>query len=290
MARKETITIPADFWRNSGMTWDEKILLIEIDAITQNGGVCSYSDAYVSEILGCSVANAKRTMDKLIENGFVKKLDGAKRGVVSCMVFPFKFKGSKKEESVPFSPYSSLSPLSPTTPITTIPPITPIIPTKKKTDARDDVVLPFTSDKFVETWNILIEQPKWKNKSVGALKISLNKLAKYAEPFAVQLMEDSIERGWQGVVFDNTDARYQAWLKNNPQKQEEKRPENYWKQDHHLYGYEDFMDYAPSEFSQLLPKMQEDLLNGQKMLVRNGLWEWPEEYPDYEIYEWLSAK
>jgi hypothetical protein len=40
----------------------------------------------------------------------------------------------------------------------------------------------------------------------------LNKLAKYHEDFAIELMEATIESGkWQRVVFPDTDAKYQEW-------------------------------------------------------------------------------
>ena len=42
--------------------------------------------------------------------------------------------------------------------------------------------------------------------------MTLNKLAKYHEDFAIELMEATIESGkWQRVVFPDTDAKYQEW-------------------------------------------------------------------------------
>lgn len=85
---------------------------------------------------------------------------------------------------------------------------------KKKEPTKPPVkrlVLPFQSDRFIEAWNTLLLQPKWKNKTNKALQLSLNKLAKYDEAFAIQLIEMTIERGWVGVVFDDTDERYQQW-------------------------------------------------------------------------------
>ena len=85
---------------------------------------------------------------------------------------------------------------------------------KKKGPTKPPVkrlVLPFQSDRFIEAWNTLLLQPKWKNKTNKALQLSLNKLSKYDEAFAIQLIEMTIERGWVGVVFDDTDERYQQW-------------------------------------------------------------------------------
>lgn len=85
---------------------------------------------------------------------------------------------------------------------------------KKKEPAKPPVkrlAIPFQSDRFTEAWNSLLVQPKWRTKTNKALQLSLNKLAKYDEAFAIQLIETAIERGWQGVVFDDTDERYKQW-------------------------------------------------------------------------------
>ena len=74
------------------------------------------------------------------------------------------------------------------------------------------------SENFMSTWAVLTAQPKWKGKTQNALVMSLKKLARYKEPFAIMLMEDAIENNWQGVVFpprpgvQGTEERYQQWL------------------------------------------------------------------------------
>lgn len=88
--------------------------------------------------------------------------------------------------------------------------ITPKGVPKKKTE----LALPHTSPEFVRTWEILRQQPKWKKKTVSALQMSLNKLGKYPEQFAIHLMEDTIAGGYQGIVFNNTDTKFQQWQKN----------------------------------------------------------------------------
>ena len=68
----------------------------------------------------------------------------------------------------------------------------------------------------MQTWRKLVQEKKWKTKSVSALQLSLNKLGRYDERFAIKLMEDAIELGWSGVVFSDTDTRYAAWMEVNP--------------------------------------------------------------------------
>ena len=84
---------------------------------------------------------------------------------------------------------------------------------KKKTssEVKESLSFPFSSDAFMQTWGKLVKEPKWKSKTVNALQLSLNKLSRYDERFAIKLMEEAIEHGWQGVVFKDTDAQYAAW-------------------------------------------------------------------------------
>lgn len=86
--------------------------------------------------------------------------------------------------------------------------VKPVKREKKKDGCLD---LPFTSDRFANVWAKLLTQPKWKNKTHDALQLSLDKLSKYDEAFAIQLIEDAIERNWQGVVFGDTDEKYRQW-------------------------------------------------------------------------------
>ena len=83
---------------------------------------------------------------------------------------------------------------------------------KKSEDTPAPLILPFSSDKFRMTWEALCEEKEWKKKTRNALQLTLNKLAKYHEDFAIELMEATIESGkWQRVVFPDTDAKYQEW-------------------------------------------------------------------------------
>lgn len=82
--------------------------------------------------------------------------------------------------------------------------------------ADQDLTLPFHDQEFVKTWNELRQQPKWRKKTSTALQKSLNQLGKFHSGFAVQLMEISIANEYQGVVFSDTPARYQQWLKVTP--------------------------------------------------------------------------
>ena len=86
---------------------------------------------------------------------------------------------------------------------------------KEETDM--ELVLPFSSESFFETWNMLLQMPKWKGKQIQSLQLALKKLARYEEEFAIYLIELAITNNWQGVIFLDTDAKYQQWKQNNLQ-------------------------------------------------------------------------
>lgn len=81
----------------------------------------------------------------------------------------------------------------------------------KKRTTKSSLSLPYESEKFVSTWNELLQEPKWKGKSVHALSLNLKDLAKYEEGFAIYLMERAIKNGTQGIVYDWTPREYQNW-------------------------------------------------------------------------------
>ena len=84
----------------------------------------------------------------------------------------------------------------------------------KNVNRKPDLIFPFDSQRFMETWNILKNEKKWKNKSQAALQTSLKQLSAFDEDFAIELMERAILGNYQGIVYSNTKAEYQK-LKSN---------------------------------------------------------------------------
>ncbi len=70
---------------------------------------------------------------------------------------------------------------------------------KNPKSERENLIFPYTSDTFMTTWNTMLGLSKWKKKQFVSLQASLNKLAKYPEPIAVQTMLNTIEGNWQGL-------------------------------------------------------------------------------------------
>ena len=75
----------------------------------------------------------------------------------------------------------------------------PISPLTKNFPSGEAIPLPYTSEEFRNTWEVLCRQPKWKKKSKDALRGSLKMLQRYPENIAIRMMENSINNGWRGL-------------------------------------------------------------------------------------------
>lgn len=64
------------------------------------------------------------------------------------------------------------------------------------------LVYPFDSENFMLAWNVLIAQPKWKNKTQAAYQTALKKLSLHNEADAIEAIEDAIAGGYQGVFTE----------------------------------------------------------------------------------------
>lgn len=90
----------------------------------------------------------------------------------------------------------------------------PLPKKKSRKEIKDEkpLVYPFSSIAFMSAWETPRQTPKWKKKLNYALQLSLDKLSKFEEEFAIRQVERAIESGWTGVVFTGTERDYQEWL------------------------------------------------------------------------------
>ena len=80
-------------------------------------------------------------------------------------------------------------------------------------NAFEQLIFPVDDEEVKRLYFVLCCSPKWGNKTLHALQMSLNKVQHYDRDFILKLIEDSIAGGWQGLVFENTDAKYQDYLR-----------------------------------------------------------------------------
>ncbi len=75
------------------------------------------------------------------------------------------------------------------------------------------IVFPFEDDEFKRKFFILCCMPKWRNKTVHAIQMQLTKLQKYDMRYVLELIDASIMNEWQGLIYSDTDKKYNEWLK-----------------------------------------------------------------------------
>ena len=192
---------------------NELLVYALIHGFSQESQGCFFGSLeYISRACGCSRPTAIETLKKLKDRGLIYKRELIENNVKMCQytaimgggkesLLPVKklYRGGK--ETIPGGGKESL-PNNKDIDNKSI---------KKSVDTPAPLILPFSSDRFRETWEALCEEKEWAKKSRNALQIALKKLGRYDEAFAIELMEKAIEKGWKGVVFDDTDAKYQEW-------------------------------------------------------------------------------
>ena len=193
---------------------NELLVYALIHGFSQEAQGCFFGSLeYISRACGCSRPTAVDTLKKLRERGLIHKRELTENNVKMCQ-YSIVVGGSK--ETLP--PVKNLNWGSKETLLggskETLPNNKTIDDNKSITKCkgtRPPLILPFSSEKFIDTWAALCEEKNWKGKTQKALQLTLNKLGRYAEEFAIELMEKTIENGWKGVVFSDTDAKYQEW-------------------------------------------------------------------------------
>lgn len=75
------IWIPIEIWESKELTWNEKILFLEIDSFTSKEKDCFFSNEYIANLLGVTENSANRILSSLISKGYVIKIsfDGRRR-------------------------------------------------------------------------------------------------------------------------------------------------------------------------------------------------------------------
>lgn len=101
------IWIPIEIWQNEALSWNEKILLMEIDSFTARGQECYISNEYIAELLGVSERCASKYLSHLIDFGAIRvvKFDGRKRYVESTISFQAEWNDCSRQSgtSVPYT-------------------------------------------------------------------------------------------------------------------------------------------------------------------------------------------
>ena len=81
------IWIPIEIWKDTNLSWNEKILFLEIDSFTTQEKDCYISNEYISNLLGVGETTANKILSSLINKGYIikTKFDGRRRYVRSAL-------------------------------------------------------------------------------------------------------------------------------------------------------------------------------------------------------------
>ena len=103
-----------------------------------------------------------------------------------------------------------------------------VIPKNKNKRIKNELKLnmPFKSEKFLKSWELLLDTPKWKKKLPATLQLALDKVTEYDEEFVIELIEQATIGNWQGLVFQETKNQYQKWLNGKRLQNQEGRSSN----------------------------------------------------------------
>lgn len=202
---------------------NELLVYALIHGFSQEAQGCFFGSLdYVAKACGCTTKTAMNTLKELTERGLLRKRVVEENKVRLCqytaIVGVEKISEVRKNfpggmEKISIGGMEKILPNNKTT-----------IDNKKIAKGIPTLSLPFSSQKFIDTWNALCEEKEWKKKTRNALQLALNKLGKYHEDFAIELIEKTIAGGWKGVVFDDTDAKYQEWKSARQQRMDNQTP------------------------------------------------------------------
>lgn len=157
-------------------------------------GIYTGGVPYLAAWLGCSLNSARKYLHNLTDRGFIIEDGGTKAGVpyknyqVAENHIPKILEDTPKKLEGNTQKFEGYTPKN-----------FGVEYNKESNKEVNNITLPFNSEKFRETWAILVQQPKWKKKSEAALRMSLKKLAAHTEAEAIEMMQTSIANDWQGL-------------------------------------------------------------------------------------------
>lgn len=79
------VWIPAEIWNHHGLSWSQKCLWAEINAMGDKDSPCMASNRYLAQRMGSTDGSIANTISKFVKMGLVKRVsfDGRTRGIVA---------------------------------------------------------------------------------------------------------------------------------------------------------------------------------------------------------------
>ena len=94
------IWIPIEIWEARDLSWNEKVLLMEVDSFTSVGDPCYFSDEYIAELLGVGASRAGQLVSSLVNKGYLRRagFDGRHRFIETTLAFQLVLEGSEADK------------------------------------------------------------------------------------------------------------------------------------------------------------------------------------------------
>jgi len=188
------IWIPIEIWKDKNLSWNEKILFLEIDSYTSNEKDCFISNEYISNLLGVNITNASKTLSSLIEKGYVVKtrFDGRRRFIKSALSYSTTLNCQKQQ------PYNGGQELINNNNITNT--NTNNKENKKKDELDLSIVAPQMRN-VVETW-LSYKKEKGQSYKPTGFKTFYKKLCELSgnnSQVAMAIIEQSMQNNYAGI-------------------------------------------------------------------------------------------
>lgn len=227
------VWIPAEVWLNEGLSLVEKNFLGVIISLTSNGSKdCTATNAFFMDMFGLQKVRVSNIINDLQKKGFIeiemlydgKQVSGRLIKLASLLqnnITPITENCNTtitencntvlQENEKPYYKkvnHDNIYNKKEDRIKEDIPPLP-----QKQREISPTLKLPFESERFTKLWAELNGLPKWKKKPSSSLIMTLEKLSRYEENFACDLISRAIEGNYQGVVFADTDVAYERWKK-----------------------------------------------------------------------------
>lgn len=195
------VYIPPEVWAIKELSLAERVLVSEIATLSSDDRVCFASNAYFAELLGCSRESIKKYLSHLKRSGIIDiskeqtartieikgykylPMEGKKLPNPRVKIYP------NKGKKLPSTIYRDTS--------------KSIEEGVKKKEV--EVVLPFNSIEFTNTWALWLDERKerklksYTKRGEQAALHNLQKISNNEEQRAIEIVRQSIAQGWQGL-------------------------------------------------------------------------------------------
>lgn len=181
------IWIPIEIWEAEDLSWNEKIILMEIDSFTSQGKDCYISDEYIASKVGVSERSARAMLSNLIHKGYIirTRFDGRRRYLESALAKQGGRICQAERQDLP-NTYIESTNISPTE----------IINKAKKFDFKKSLIEIGVSPQVAEDW-----MQVRKAKRASNTETAFNRIKKEIEKSGLSAEECitiAVARSWQG--------------------------------------------------------------------------------------------